>query len=36
VTDTYLSYPANITQKTGETPEQIAAMLKSGGVLKEG
>jgi Domain of unknown function (DUF4287) len=34
--DPYLSYLANITQKTGKTPEEIAAMLKSDGVLKDG
>ena len=36
MSDPYLSYLANITQKTGKTPEEIAAMLKDAGVLKEG
>lgn len=34
--DPYLSYLANITEKTGKTPEQIAAMLKDAGVLGDG
>jgi len=33
MSDPYLSYLANITQKTGKTPEEIAAMLKSAGAL---
>ena len=36
MSDPYLSYLANITQKTGKSPEEIAAMLQSSGVLKEG
>lgn len=36
MSDPYLSYLANITQKTGKTPEEIAATLKSAGVLKQG
>ncbi len=30
------SYLANITQKTGKTPEEISVMLKDAGVLKDG
>jgi hypothetical protein len=36
VSDPYLSYIANITAKTGKTPEEISTMLKDAGVLKEG
>jgi hypothetical protein len=36
MSDPYLSYLANITAKTGKTPEEIAAMLKTDGVLKKG
>jgi hypothetical protein len=36
VSDPYQSYLTNITHKTGKTPEEIAAMLKSAGVLKQG
>ncbi len=36
MSDPYQSYLTNITQKTGKTPEEIAAMLKDAGVLKPG
>jgi len=36
VSDPYQSYLTNITQKTGKTPEEIAAMLKDARVLKPG
>jgi hypothetical protein len=36
VSDPYQSYLTNITQKTGKTPEEIAAMLKDASVLKPG
>jgi hypothetical protein len=34
--DAYLTYLANITQKTGKTPEQIAALLTEAGILRTG
>jgi hypothetical protein len=36
MSDPYQSYLANITQKTGKMPEEIAVMLKDAGVLKDG
>jgi hypothetical protein len=36
LSDPYQSYLTNITQKTGKTPEEIAAMLKDAGALKPG
>jgi hypothetical protein len=36
VSDPYQSYLANITKKTGKTPEEISVMLKVAGVLKDG
>ena len=34
MSDPYQSYLANITKKTGKTPEEISVMLRDAGVLK--
>ncbi|HEY7092110.1 MAG TPA: DUF4287 domain-containing protein [Ktedonobacterales bacterium] len=36
MSDPYQSYLANITKKTGKTPEDISVMLKDAGVLEDG
>ena len=36
MSDPYQSYLANITKKTGKTPEEISVMLRDAGILKPG